>query len=74
MVISYGDRITIKESDGEYLHGTIIDIWRNNTREITDYIVQFDSGVSVRIKPQNPNWCKSDDYSYLFTLSKAVYA
>ena len=70
MVISYGDRITIKESDGEYLHGTIIDIWRNNTREITDYIVQFDS----RIKPQNPNWCKSDDYSYLFTLSKAACA
>jgi hypothetical protein len=74
MAISYGDRIIIKDSEGEYVNGTIIDIWRGHTKEITDYIVQFDSGVSVRIKPQNPNWCKLDDYSYLYTLSKAECA
>ena len=33
MIISYGDRIVIKESEGEYLHGTIVDIWRDNTKK-----------------------------------------
>ncbi|MFC1947949.1 hypothetical protein ACFLXY_08530 [Chloroflexota bacterium] len=72
MAINYSDRIIIKDRDGEYLNGTIVDIWRDNTKEITDYIVQFDSGVLVRIKPHNLNWCKSDDYSYIYTLRKAV--
>lgn len=71
MVVSYGDRIIIKDNDGEYLNGTIVDIWRDTRKTISDYIVQFDSGVTVRIKPQNPNWCKLDDYNYLYTLSKA---
>ena len=71
MAINYGDRILIEDNDGECLKGAIVDVWRDNRKEITDYIVLFDSGVLVRIKP-NSNWCKLDDCVY--TLTKTVSA
>jgi len=71
MAINYGDRILIEGSDGECLKGAIVDIWRDNRKEITDYIVQFDSGALIRIKP-NSDLCTSDECVY--TIRKTVPA
>ena len=73
MAINYGDRILFEDSDGECLKGAIVDIWRDKSREITDYIVLFDSGVLIRIKP-NYNWCKLDDCVCTLRKATPVYA
>ena len=73
MAINYGDRILIKDNDGESLKGAIVDIWRGKRKEVTDYIVLFDSGVLVRIKPDS-NWCKLDDCIYTLRKAVPVYA
>ena len=69
MAINYGDRILIEDNDGECMKGAIVDIWRDSKKEITDYIVMFDSGVLVRVKPSS-HWCKLDDCVY--NLRKTV--
>ncbi|MBN2074682.1 MAG: hypothetical protein JW762_03940 [Dehalococcoidales bacterium] len=73
MAINYGDRILIEDEDGECLKGAIVDVWRDKRKEITDYIVLFDSGVLVRIKP-NSHWCKLDDCVYTLRKAEPVYA
>ena len=60
MSIHFGDRVVIvdKEKNGECVKGTIIDIWRFSNKEITDYLVQLDSGPYVNVKPLYSNWFK----------------
>ena len=63
MSINFGDRVVIvdKDKNGECIKGTIIDIWRFSNKEITDYLVQLDSGPYVNVKPLYSNWFKLDN-------------
>ena len=63
MSINFGDRVVIvdKDKNGECIKGTIIDIWRFSSKEITDYLVQLDSGPYVNVKPPYSNWFKLDN-------------
>jgi hypothetical protein len=63
MSIKFGDRVVIvdKDKNGECKKGTIIDIWRFSNKEITDYLVQLDSGPYINVKPLYPNWFKLDN-------------
>ena len=64
MAIKYGEKITIIDNDGGYSKGVIVDVWKDNSKEITDYIVQFDSGKSVRIKPDAHYSHELDDFVF----------
>ncbi|MFC1947845.1 hypothetical protein ACFLXY_08010 [Chloroflexota bacterium] len=61
MAINFGDRILYEDRNGECIKGTIVDIWRFARNEITDYLVELDSGRYVNVKPHFPNWFKLDD-------------
>ena len=63
MAINIGDTIIYvdEETKGECVKGEIVDIWRNNSSEITDYFVALDSGLYTHVKPHYPNWCKLDN-------------
>ena len=63
MAINIGDMIIYadKETDGKCVKGEIVDIWRNGSRDITDYFVALDSGLYTHVKPNYPNWSKVDN-------------
>ena len=60
MHINIGDRIVYTDRDGAQLNGEVVDIFKNNSKEITDYFVELDSGQYVNEKPNYPNWFKRD--------------
>ena len=66
MDIQIGDKILYKDED----KGSIVDIWRNNRKEITDYLVDLDSGTFINIKPNYTNWCKLEECFY--TLRRVI--
>ena len=55
-LIIYAD----KDKNGACIKGEIVDIWKNNSKEITDYFVVLDSGRYVTVKPNYPDWCQLD--------------
>ena len=61
MTLKVGDKILYKDDD----KGLIVDIWRNNRKEITNYIVDLDSGTFTNIKPNYPNCIKLEDCFYI---------
>jgi hypothetical protein len=65
MSINIGNRILYESRNGEYLTGEIVNIWKNNGKDITDFIACLDPGLYILLKPNYPNWCLLD-YCYLF--------
>ena len=68
MAINPGDTIIYvdEKNDGKCIKGKIVDIWRNHSKEITDYFVALDSGEYTHVKPRYPHWCKVDDHFLYF--------
>ncbi|OGN89170.1 MAG: hypothetical protein A2158_00275 [Chloroflexi bacterium RBG_13_46_14] len=68
MAINIGNTIIYvdEERNGECVKGKIVDIWKNNSGEITDYFVALDSGRYTNVKPHFPDWCKVDDHFLCF--------
>jgi len=62
--MNFGDWILFEDRDGLWVKGEVVDIWKNSRHEITDYIVLLNTGRTVRIKPNYPNWCKLEDGTY----------
>lgn len=46
MACDIGDKAIYKNKDGECTKGTIVDIWRFVSNEITDYLLKLDSGLT----------------------------
>ena len=56
-----GDRVVYEEKseDGGNIQGEIVDIWKNNRNNITNYFVTLDSGIYIQFTPRNSKWCRS---------------
>ena len=72
MAVYIGDMIVCQDRDrgGECVKGKIVDIWKNNDGEITDYFVSLDSGLYTHVKPNYPGWFKIDECLSYFTNNR----
>ncbi|UCC16409.1 MAG: hypothetical protein JSU58_08570 [Dehalococcoidales bacterium] len=63
MAFEVGDRVIYEDMgiNGECIEGEIVDIWKNNGEQITNYFVTLDSGTYVQFTPRNLKWSKADE-------------
>lgn len=63
MAFNVGDQVIYEDTgiNGECIQGEIVDIWKNNSKKITNYFVTLDSGIYVQFTPRNLKWSKADE-------------
>ena len=63
MAFNVGDMVVYEDKgvNGESIRGEIVDIWKHNRKDITDYFVTLDSGTFVQFTPHNLKWSKIEE-------------